>query len=151
MSPVGTRRKYLQDQNKRTFWVLGGYENWHGIPYEMMEKEEKRNAEGILVIGIKKLGKIDIYSGCLLPLIKSKRTLSHTQQGEYQFNIKIKGDTLSINEVPKLYLSLLGATTNHAGIKTSDKKMEDVLEILRGLSSEDRGQLIAKLKQLKEK
>jgi len=79
LSPVGTRRKYLQDQTRRTFWVFGGYEDWHGIPAEMMEAEEKRNAEGILVVAKRGRTRIDIYTGPLLPLIKNKKSLSHTR------------------------------------------------------------------------
>lgn len=145
LSRVGTRMKYLQDQNKRTFWVFGGYEDWHGIPAEMLEEEEKRNAEGMLVIAKRDLGKIDIYTGSLMPMIKSKKTLSHTKKGEYQFNIRVRGDSLSINEVPGLYLSRLGATTYLAEENTSDKTIEKVEAIIRRLSPAARNQLLAEL------
>jgi hypothetical protein len=110
LTPVGNRRKHLHDEQGRTYWVLGGYENWHGISAEMMEADEKLYADGTLVIAVKKLGKIDLYIGPLLPLIKSKRTLSHTENGAYQFNIQIQGDKLTIKEVQKYNLVRFGTT-----------------------------------------
>jgi len=145
LSPVGNRKKYLQDQNKRTFWVFGGYEDWHGIPSEMMEAEEKRNSDGILVIAKRGRFKIVIYTGSLLSLIKSKQTLSHTKKGEYQFNIRERGDILLINEVPKLHLSKLGAAAYSADEKTSDKNMEKVETMIRNMSPEKKNQLLEEL------
>ena len=150
LSPVGSRRKYLQDQNKRTFWIFGGYEDWHGIPSEMMEAEEKRNSDGILVIAKRGRIKIVIYTGPLLPLIKSKQTLSHTKKGEYQFNIRERGDLLFINEVPKLHLSKLGVAAYSTDEKTSDKNMEKVEAIIRNLSPEKTNQLLEELLKLKK-
>lgn len=145
LSPVGTRRKYLRDQNNRTFWVFGGYEDWHGIPAEMLEAEEKRNAEGILVVAKRGRTKIDIYTGPLLPLIKNKKRLSHTQKGEYQFNIRIIGNSLTIHEVPGLHLSALGTASYPMEEKASDKAVEKVETIIRKLSPEAREQLFAEL------
>ena len=31
LSRVGSRRKYLKDENGKSYWVFGGYEDWHGI------------------------------------------------------------------------------------------------------------------------
>jgi len=145
LSPVGTRKKYLQDQNKRSFWVFGGYEDWHGIPAEMMEAEERRKAEGVLAIAKRSLSKIDIYTGPLIPLIKSKKTLSHTKKGEYHFNIRARRDSLSINEVSGFYLSRLGSTIYPTDEKATDKKIEKAEAIIRRLSPEARNQLVAEL------
>lgn len=145
LTPVGTRRKYLRDQNNRTFWVFGGYEDWHGIPAEMMEAEEKRNAEGILVVAKRGRTRIDIYTGTLLPLIKNKKRLSHTQKGEYQFNIRLRGNSLIIHEVPELHLSALGTASYPIEEKASDKAVEKVETIIRKLSPEARKQLLAEL------
>jgi len=145
LSPVGSRRKYLQDQNKRTFWVFGGYDDWHGIPSEMMEAEEKRNADGILVIAKRGRNKIVIYTGALLPLIKSKHTLSHTQKGEYQFNIRERDGFLIINEVPKLRLSKLGSAASSIEEKESDKNVKELEAIFSSLSPEKKNQILEKL------
>ena len=149
LSPVGNRRKYLQDQNKRTFWVFGGYDYWHGIPAEMLEAEEKLNADGILVIAKKDRTKIVIYTGPLLPLIKSKHTLSRTQKGEYQFNIRERGDFLIINEVPKLCLSKLGAAAYSIDEKSSDKNIQELETMFSSLSPEKKSQILETL--LKQK
>jgi hypothetical protein len=145
LTRVGTRRKYLQDQNKRTFWIFGGYEDWHGIPAEMMEAEEKRNVDGILVVAKRGRTRIDIYTGPLLPLIKNKKSLSHTQKGEYQFNIRLRGNSLTIHEVPELHLSALGTASYPTEEKASDKAFEKVETIIRKLSPEAREQLFAEL------
>jgi hypothetical protein len=29
LSSVGSRPKYLEDKNGKSYWVLGGYEDWH--------------------------------------------------------------------------------------------------------------------------
>lgn len=150
LTPVGTRRKYLRDQSNRTFWVFGGYDDWHGIPAEMMEAEEKCNAEGILVVAKRGRTRIDIYTGQLLPLIKNKKSLSHTQKGEYQFNIRIKGNCLTINEVPGLHLTALGTTSYSVEDKNSDKAVEKAGAIIRKLSPEAREQLFADLSKKSE-
>jgi len=149
LTRVGTRRKYLQDQNKRSFWVFGGYEDWHGIPAEMMEAEEKRNADGILIVAKRGRTRIDIYSGPLLLLIKNKKSLAHSQKGEYQFNIRLRGNSLTINEVPGLHLTALGTASYPTEEKATDKAFEEVEAIIgRKLSPASREQLFAKLSKL---
>lgn len=145
LSRVGTRRKYLRDENNRTFWVFGGYEDWHGIPAEMMEAEEKRDAEGILVVAKRGKTKIDIYTGPLMPLIKNRKSLSHTQKGEYQFNIRLRGNSLTVHEVPGFHLTALGTASYPIEEKTSDKTVEKMETIIRKLSPEAREQLFAEL------
>ena len=38
---VGRRYKWLRDESGRNWWVLGGKDDWHGIPEDMMEHEEQ--------------------------------------------------------------------------------------------------------------
>lgn len=149
LTRVGTRRKYLQDQNKRTFWVFGGYEDWHGIPAEMMEAEEKRNADGVLVVAKRGRTRIDIYTGPLLPVIKNKKNLAHTQKGEYQFNIRQRGNSLTINEVPGLHLSALGTASYTTEEKATDKAFEEIETIFgKKLSPGAREKLLAELSKM---
>lgn len=110
LSPVGTRKKYLKDQNRRTFWVFGGVEQWHGIPLEMMEAEERSNVDGVFVIAVRDQSRIIIYTGNLMPIIKGKKKLSQTKSGDYHFNICTRGDLLLIKELPGFYLSRLGTS-----------------------------------------
>ena len=90
----------------------------------------------------------ELTSGSMGASLKALETLGLvTING--QGDDKIITSVVFINEVPKPHLTRLGEINCPTVIKTSDKKMEDVLEILRGLSPEDKDQLIAKLKQLK--
>ena len=50
LSRVGSRRKYLEDSSHKSYWVIGGYEDWHGIPPDMFEQEEKRNRTAFLLL-----------------------------------------------------------------------------------------------------
>ena len=84
LSRVGSRRKFLEDSSHKTYWVIGGYEDWHGIPPDMFEQEEKRNSNGVLVIAKRHASRIDIFSGSLQSLIINKSKLSHTKKGDFQ-------------------------------------------------------------------
>jgi len=145
LSPVGTKRKYLKDQNNRAFWIFGGYEDWHGISAEMMAVEEKHNTGGVLVIAKRARIKIDIYVGPLTPLIKNKTKLSHTKFGEYQFNIHVRGNTLSLKEISDFHLSRLGSTEYSAENRSFDKDVEKAGNIIRKLSPEAKERLLAEL------
>jgi hypothetical protein len=114
--------------------VFGGYEDWHGIPAEMMEAEEFRNAEGIFVVAKRGKTKIDIFTGPLSPLIKNKKSLSHTKKGEYQFNIRFRGISLMILEVPGLNLSALGTASYPMEEKASDQAVEKAKILLSNLT-----------------
>ena len=105
LSRVGSHRKFLEDSSHRTFLVLGGYEDWHGIPPDMLEEEEKRNSNGVLVVAKRHTNSIDVFSGPLQTLIDNKSKLSHTQKGNYQFHIHILGSHLFIKEIPSLSLA----------------------------------------------
>ncbi|MCD6485746.1 MAG: winged helix-turn-helix domain-containing protein [Syntrophobacterales bacterium] len=98
LSPVGSRRKYLEDKNGKSYWILGGHENWHGIPSDMLEEEERRASNGTLIIAVVHQSRMDIFSGPLQPLITSKHTLSHTQKGDYEFHIQVRENYLVIAE-----------------------------------------------------
>jgi len=145
LSPVGSRRKFLEDDEGKSYWVLGGYEDWHGIPPEMLEEEERRSTNGLLVIAKRYQNRIDVYSGALQSLIEHKEMLSHTKNGDYQFNINIRGNHLLIKEVPELVLSKLGETPYYENEKGADKKMEEIKTLIYKLSPEERAELLKKL------
>lgn len=141
LTPVGNRRKYLKDQSGRTFWIFGGYEDWHGIPPEMLAAEEARGGVGVLVVAKRHRNRIDVYCGDLQPLIQNKKSLCLTRQGDYQFNIRIRGNVLGIHEVPTLHLSKLGESQFTAEEKVTEK----AVTIIRKLSPAARAQLFAEL------
>lgn len=144
LSPVGNRRKYLKDVSGKTYWIFGGYEDWHGIPPDMMEAEEKCSDEGILVVAKRNKSTIDIFCGPLRQLINHKRELSHTTKGDFQFNIRIKGSRLYIKEIADLTLSKLGAAAYSGEEKETDKKLDEVTALLKKMSPEERQRLLSK-------
>ena len=146
LSPVGTRRKFLENSNRKTFWVLGGYEDWHDIPPEMLEEEERRSTTGVLVVAKRYENRIDVYSDPLEPLIKSKELLSHTKKGDYQFNISIRGNHLFIKEIPGLSLAALEMAPYSAEEKDSDKKLQALKIMFSKLSAEEQQELLQKLR-----
>jgi hypothetical protein len=142
--PVGARRKFLEDGEGKAFWVLGGYEDWHGIPPEMVEEEARRSRGGVLIVAKRYKNKIDVYSGPVRPLIENKDNLSHTKEGNYQFHIEILGGHLLIREIPGLSLTKLGETPHSFEEKDSDKKVQEVKDILDKLTPEERAEVLKK-------
>lgn len=145
LSPVGSRKKYLQDEVGKTYWIFGGYEDWHGIPPDMMEAEEKRTGEGVLIVAKRYKNNIDIFAGDLRQLIDHKRDLSKTVKGDYQFNIRIRGDRLFIKEVTGLTLKKLGAAAYTGEEKESDKKFGELEALVGKLTPEQRKRLLEEL------
>lgn len=47
---VGQRPKWRRDESGRSWWVLGGRKDWHGIAAEMMDDEVAASIEGLLVV-----------------------------------------------------------------------------------------------------
>ena len=142
LSRIGSRRKFLEDSNHRSFWVLGGYEDWHGIPPDMLEEEEKRNSNGVLVVAKRRANRINVFTGSLQTLITNKGKLSHTQKGDYQFNIHISGNHLFINEIPSLSLVKLGEAPYSGEEKESDKKLNEFIKLFNKLSPEEQKQIL---------
>jgi hypothetical protein len=111
----------------------------------MLDEKARRATDGVLVVAKRYKNIIDIYSGPLQPLIKSKHSLSHTQKGDYQFNIDIRGNHLSIKEVQGLYLTKLGEAPYSVEEKCSDTKAKEIKSLLNKLTPEERDQLLREL------
>lgn len=113
LQPVGRRRKWLRDDAGRKFWVLGGYEDWHGIPEEMMDAEVISPSRGYIVIAIRHCSTIEVFIGPLTSLVAARAHLSRASQttGDYQFKVEKKvekhGTRLLIKQVPNAALSEL--------------------------------------------
>lgn len=145
LSRVGSYRKFLQDRAGKSYWVFGGYEDWHGIKADMLKDEQKRSTDGVLVVAKRHRTSIDIFYGRLQPLIENHRDLAHTQTGDYQFNVAIRGNVMSIKEVPSLTLRKLGAPTE-AG-PAVDPKMAKIEAMLAKMSPAERLSLLEQLKR----
>lgn len=142
---VGRYRKFLQDDAGRSYWIFGGYEDWHGIKADMLKDEQKRPTDGVLVVAKRHRTSIDIFIGKLQPLIDNQRDLAHTQAGDYQFNVVIRGNVMTIKEVPDLTLRKLGAPTE-AG-PAVDPKLARIQTMLARMSPAERASLLEHLKR----
>lgn len=90
LQPVGRRTKWLRDDTGRKYWVLGGYEEWHGIPEEMMDEEVSSPSKGYIVITIRHPSTIEIFIGLLTLLVAARAHLNRASQttGDYQFKAR---------------------------------------------------------------
>ncbi len=140
---VGNYRKFLQDQSSRSFWVFGGYEDWHGINAAMMNEEARRDTDGLLVVAKRQRASITIFHGPLRPLIAARRDLSHTQTGDYQFNVAIRGSSMSVKEVLGLTLRRLGETQSVEPAQSATTTRIEAL--VERMSPEERRQLLETL------
>jgi len=145
LSRVGRRRKYLSDKNGRSFWVVGGYENWHGIPPDMLREEQRRATNGVLVVAKRYDSKIDIFAGDLQKLIDNENKLSHTKNGDFQFNIDIRLNRIIIKEIPDLVLLKIGTPSYERIERKEDRKAREMEEYIRSLTPEQKNQFLIKL------
>jgi hypothetical protein len=150
LAPISGRRKFLEDRSGKIYWLLGGYEDWHGIPKEMFLLENKRKADGLLVIAKRYKSKIDIYTGKLNILIESERRLSHTKTGDLQFNITIRNNHMYINEVYGYFLHKIDSIVFSDEENKKAKNSSSAIKIIRRLSHDKRQALLEKLLQKNE-
>lgn len=149
LSRVGTRRKYLRDEVGVSYWVFGGYENWHGIPPDMMQAEAESDSDGVLVIAKRKKNEISIFSGPLRPLVNNQDGLAHTKRGDFQFNVRILGRHMFIAEVPDLVLTELGEASYTDHDKVGDKRVAEIKALMEKMSPEARRKVLDDLKSRK--
>ncbi|OGT81746.1 MAG: hypothetical protein A3H91_08430 [Gammaproteobacteria bacterium RIFCSPLOWO2_02_FULL_61_13] len=145
LQSIGNRRIYLTDDNARRYCVLGGYEDWHGIPRDIMEREENDPSDTILVIAKRRRTSIDIFCGPFSPLIRNKKKLTRTNTGQFEFNLQSRGAALFVKEVPDLVLSKLGMTEYSQAGREHDVAKAEALAALQRLSPEERRQVLNSL------
>lgn len=108
LARIGKFRKFLADPTGKPYLILGGYDDWHGIPSKILEEAKARQAKGgLLVIARRLPTSIAIYTGDLMLLVENERALSHTREGDFQFNVSVRARTMSVKEVPSLVLQML--------------------------------------------
>ena len=106
LNPVGRSKTFLKGSDRSYYCVLGGTDDWHGIPKETMEHCKKDCANVYLVIARWLRTKIEIYMGSMKPLVDGRGSLTHTKQGDFHFDLKTPTDgILSIQQVPGAKLS----------------------------------------------
>ena len=148
LSQCGSRRKSLTDESGNTFWVLGGYEEWHGIPKDMIEAERHSDRDGTMVIAKRTEQTIKIFTGPLQPLVCNAGRLPVNQDGDFQFNLIWKRCQAVIDELSEVNLDLLAEVDYPLDEKEQDRKKNEFLKEFMKLSPEQRSAI---LKSLKEK
>ena len=149
LAKVGNRDKWLQDESGRNWWVLGGKDDWHGIPEEMMNHEELAEREGMLVIARKKSKSIEMFAGPSTPFISAKEKLYRTAQGDgsyqYQITVKTKGNHLICDQVTNAELRKFGALPYSSTEKEQNRKISELKKIWVDASSEERKEIVRML------
>lgn len=147
---AGSRDIYLKDETGKTYWVIGGVGDYHGIPKEMFPEEEKQSIEGVLVVAKKKLNSIDVFAGSLLSLIKSKRMLTVTDI-QYQFDVCPQNDILKLKQAPDVRLKKIAVVPYTTEEKVADKTVHDTTQVLKkyfkNMSEEQAIELIQRFNQ----
>ena len=143
LTRVGRYRKFLQDASGKSYWIFGGYEDWHGFTSDMLKEEQRRDTDGVLVVAKRHRSTIDTFCGSLKTLIKNFHQLAHTQGDDYQFNVAIRGNLMTIREVSGLALKKLGAP-QEVGPSVSPQ-LKEAQAMLAKLSPEERARLAEQL------
>ena len=140
------RTIWQQDESGKDWWVLGGYEDWHGIPREMIEAELQAPTEGMLVIAERRRSTIEVFDGPVHQLCKAKDKLhlsSDTQN--YTFNCKIHGDYMKVVEVvPEFILRKRFSISYGEDEKERDKQLHEVKKILMRMSKEEQEEFLSR-------
>jgi hypothetical protein len=147
LTPVGRRRKWLRDNAGRSYWVLGGYEEWHGIPEEMMDAEVSSPSGGFIVIAMRQKSAMEIFIGPVAPLVSARASLRRASKttGDYQFTFKKRGAHLVIEQAPNVNLTELTAFSFDESEKDSVARYREVEKLIDALSDEERKELFRKL------
>ena len=149
LRPIGSRRKYLRDENGRRYLVLGGYDHWHGIPRSVFRDEEANPGDTLFVIAKRYRDDIDIYVGPFQPMLKNKGRLPTTVNDQYVFNLRPVTRGFVVKEIPTLVLSQIGGTKFSPDDKVGNQKSREVAAALDRLSPEERAELLRKPKEMK--
>lgn len=98
LEKAGRRSKWLQDESGRNWWILGGYGDYHGVPEDMMEAELRDPTAGMLIIAVRKLPDIELFSGPVEQLCENRHNLYRARNttGDYQFITSVSRNDLKI-------------------------------------------------------
>ena len=149
LTNIGRRQKYLKDEYDKRYWVLGGYDYWHGIPSEMMESEVQAKDNATLIIAVRKKTGIDIFIGSVGPFVSGRNFLSRNAKGDYQFHLEERGWELFPKELPGTKLILLSTVDYSLESKDTDRAsflgQKNLENLFSKLSNEEKNRLLQKL------
>ena len=115
LSAVGYRDKWLRDNSGADWWIVGGKDDWHAFPEEMIDDGKSGDRDGYLVFSRKYTDSLDVYRGALQPLIDAKHNLSRNAHGDYQFMVDVKKDRVTIDKAPGVLLKKIGTIPHTDG------------------------------------
>ena len=150
LHPIGTRKKYLKDENGKRYWVFGGYDYWHGIPSEMMDAEIQESEKASFIVAVRKKTRIDIYDGSIEPLVVGRNRLKRNKKRDYQFTVEERLGQLDVKEIKGLKLRRIAVREYSINQKDSDRdsflKGERIKNFVSKLSDEDKADFLSQFK-----
>lgn len=151
LTPVSGRRKWLRDDAGSSFWVLGGYGQWHGIPEKMMDAEVSSPSGGFIVIAMRRKSTMEIFIGPVAPLVSARARLRRASKttGDYQFTLKKRGGHLVVEQAPNVNLTELTRFSFDESEKDSVARYRGAEKLISALSDDERKELLKKLQDEK--
>ena len=86
---IGRKKKFLLGSDNLYYCILGGREDWHEIPKEVMDQEEASSGSVYLVIARWLKTRIEMYGGPLKPLFDARQYLTLMKDGDYHLDLTI--------------------------------------------------------------
>jgi|GEM_PF-4844516 len=146
LSHTTRRHIYLKDDEGKTYVVLGGIDDWHGIPDEVIDDIEKNCSESFLSITLKKRKTLKIYFGTMEPFMKVLGQLDRIGNDKYTFHVDEGNDLLVIREARSVTLDLLTEVLHSESDRTNTKSKEGINKLLENMSQSDIKKLVQNLK-----
>jgi len=99
----GYRKIFRDATSGNCYCILGGIDNWHGIPKSFFDEDHPNWNASFIVIAKQYRTTIEVYMSLLSNVIASKKLLS-TSSTQYQFFVKRFGSqSLAIRELPHFF------------------------------------------------
>ena len=139
-------RKWLRDESGRNWWVLGGIDDWHGIPKEMMDHEKESQIEGMFVFAVRKRTSIEMFGGPPTHLVSSRAKLD-LKEDQYRFNVVAQGDFVRCIQVPDVMLERITSFSHSDEDRERLRNMKELIKIAKKLSDEELDEFMERLSQ----
>ena len=148
LSAVGSRDIWLRDESGAEWWILGGKDDFHGIPEEMMERESGEEITGKLVFTQKLVDSLNVYVGSLQPLIEAKHSLfRRSRDNAYLFEMDVRRDGVRIVQTPSVVLKKIGTILHTDSDRESAQNVKKATKMFESLSSKRASRASEEIKQ----
>ncbi len=144
LSRVGRRHIYFKNEKDARFVILGGNENWHGIPDDVITDILKAT-EKYLIIGLKKRNSIRVYYCDITNLLTQLKLLNRPGNDKYTFNIDEHGTWATIRQVQSVKLNLLAEIQYTSLDREKIIQKERIQRELEQMTTEELEELIRKI------